>query len=211
MKLYHFRDSKYGLMAIKERRLKIARIMELNDPFEFFGINLKDRNLRNAMISTKQQLSESKGIICFSTDWQNPVQWSHYADNHRGLCLEFEVDKTLVSEVHYSNHRLQAPNKIDETFMKKILTTKFIHWVYEKEYRAFLQLDHEDQEDALYFKGFDDHLKLSKVIVGNSSSITRKKVADALGENEGEVEVFKARAAFTSFKVVKNMNETLWT
>lgn len=37
MRLYHFTSQKFGLLALKDRRLKIARINELNDPFEFLG------------------------------------------------------------------------------------------------------------------------------------------------------------------------------
>lgn len=210
MKLYHFRDAKYGLKSIKEKRLKIARIMQLNDPFEFLGVNLKDRDLRCAINNTKRQLSENHGIICFSRNWDNPVQWSHYSDHHRGLCLEFEVDTSLVSKVSYSNHRVEAEGEIDHAFMKKILTTKFSHWAYEQEYRAFLKLDHEE-EGGLYFKDFDERLKLTGVIVGHSSEVKREDVSEALGALCGEVQFFKARAAFTKFQIVRNMNENLWT
>lgn len=211
MKLYHFRDEKYGLKSIKEKRLKISRIMQLNDPFEFLGVNLKDPDLRDAMNKTKRQLSENHGIICFSKNWDNPVQWSHYADHHKGVCLVFEVDPSLVSKVEYSNHRIKAESEIDHAFMKKILTTKFSHWAYEQEYRAFLRLDHESEEGGLYFKEFDDHLNLTGVIVGHSSKVKRVDVFDALGDLGGKVKVFKARAAFTTFQVVRNKNENLWT
>jgi hypothetical protein len=211
MKLYHFRDEKYGLMSIRDRRLKIARIMELNDPFEFLGINLKDRNLRRAMNSAKQKLSGDMGLICFSSNWDNPVQWSHYADHHRGLCLEFEVNKNIVEKVTYSNHRIQVHNEVDLKLMRQILSTKFSHWTYEQEYRAFVKLDHNDQERGLYFKAFDEDLKLTSVIVGHSSTITRKDVSDTLGDIGDKVTSFKARAAFTKFKVVRNNNESLWT
>jgi hypothetical protein len=38
MRLYHFLNAEYGLLNIRHRRLKIARINELNDPFEFLGV-----------------------------------------------------------------------------------------------------------------------------------------------------------------------------
>ena len=54
--------------------------MELNDPFEFLGAELSDRNFRKAIKKTKKDLSKTKGILCFSKNWKNPVQWSHYTD-----------------------------------------------------------------------------------------------------------------------------------
>jgi hypothetical protein len=40
MKVYHFRSAEFGIKSLRERRLKIARIMELNDPFEFLAVDL---------------------------------------------------------------------------------------------------------------------------------------------------------------------------
>jgi hypothetical protein len=49
MKVYKFLDSKFGLKSITERRLKISRFDDLNDPFELIPYNLKNRNQRWAL------------------------------------------------------------------------------------------------------------------------------------------------------------------
>ena len=95
MRLYRFLDAHYGLLAVADRRIKISTIMELNDPFEFLGVNLSNRQFRWALRETKRQLSESQGLLCFSKTWRNPVLWGHYADSHRGLCLGFSVRARL--------------------------------------------------------------------------------------------------------------------
>jgi hypothetical protein len=41
-------------------------------------------------------------MLCFSRDWHNPVQWSHYADKHRGICLGFDVPDSLLVPVQYT-------------------------------------------------------------------------------------------------------------
>ena len=87
MRVYHFINDKYGLKDLAERHLKIARIMEINDPFEFLGVDLSDRDFRRAMKETKEDLSKSNGLLCFSKNWKNPVLWGHYADKHRGIAL----------------------------------------------------------------------------------------------------------------------------
>ena len=37
MRLHYFSNAEYGLLTIRRRRLKLARINELNDPFEFWA------------------------------------------------------------------------------------------------------------------------------------------------------------------------------
>ena len=42
MRLHYFTTAQFGLEAIRDKRLKIARINELNDPFEFLGLALRN-------------------------------------------------------------------------------------------------------------------------------------------------------------------------
>lgn len=208
MLVYHFVNAQFGLDDIRNRRLKIARIMDLNDPFEFLGVDLSDQQFRRALRETKTKLSKTKGILCFCKSWKNPVVWGHYADRHRGICLGFEVPSSILNRVAYVDSRLPRPDVPDVAFMKKLLLTKFAHWQYEQEYRVFVQL--EEEIGGLYFSEFSDQLTLKRVIVGDQSSISRAEVSGALGDLETGVEVFKARAAFKSFNVVRNRDETMW-
>jgi hypothetical protein len=210
MKLFHFRDEIFGLKSIKERRLKLSRIMELNDPFEFLGASLANPEFRKAITSTKRQLSKTTGILCFSKNWQNPVQWSHYANKHKGICMCFEVPDQFPFEVEYVNYRLNVDAEIDLHTMYKFLSTKFIHWSYEEEWRLFVNLDKDEEENGLYFSDFSEKLELKQVIVGAQSDITRTQISDALGVLNENVEVFKARPAFKTFEVVRNKKNKLW-
>jgi len=208
MLVYHFLNAHYGLEDLRNRRLKIARIMELNDPFEFLGVDLSDREFRKALKETKAELSKTNGLLCFSKTWTNPVLWGHYADKHRGICLGFEAPSSNLGKVNYVDLRPPRPDVLDEAFMKRLLFTKFSHWQYEQEYRVFVQL--EEEIDGLYYSEFSDQLALKRVIVGDQSTITRAQVSDALDGLRNEVEVFKARAGFKAFKVVVNKNMAMW-
>jgi hypothetical protein len=208
MLVYHFINAHYGIEAMKQRRLKIARIMELNDPFEFLAVDLSDRDFRKAIKTTKAELSKTKGILCFCKTWTHPILWGHYADKHKGVCLGFEVPRSLLNTIDYVDRRFARPNVLDEAFMKRLLFTKFKHWEYEQEHRAYLQL--EEKIDGLYFADFSESLSLKRVIVGDQSKITRAQISQALGSLNKNVEVFKARAGFRSFEVVKNKNEAMW-
>ncbi len=208
MLVYHFLNSHYGLEGIEKRRIKISRLTELNDPFEFLGADLSDREFRRVLTKTKKRMSESKGLLCFSATWKNPVLWGHYADKHQGLCLGFEIPNHVVGKVNYVDARLPVPKSIDDEFMHQLLFTKFRHWEYEDEYRIYSQLN--DEEGGLYFSYFSEDLALKKVIVGDQSEVTRAQVASALGGLGSEVEAFKARAGFTKFEVVKQQNAAKW-
>lgn len=210
MRVFHFRSKKYGLKALEDRRLKISRIHELNDPFEFLGADLSNRDFRWAMNETKRELSKTKGLICFSKNWKNPMLWSHYADSHRGLCLEFEVPNKYLEKIKYVKERLKYEGTINFESMKGLLTAKFEHWSYEEEYRAFISLDPEREEEGKYFFDFCEELKLRTVIVGCNSDISRKQISELLYGLNGNVECFKARSAFTKFEVVRNKDEKLW-
>ena len=207
MRLYHFLNARYGLEALQKRRLKIARLLELNDPFELLGVDLSDQRFRWALQRTRKQLSEAHGLLCFSKTWRNPVLWGHYAESHRGLCLGFDVRKDFFKKVTYIHKRPRPPERPDIQFMKYILFTKFSHWRYEQEYRAYVSLD--EHENGLFFMNFSDKLNLGSVIVGDRSLLTRGEVSTALG-NQSNVKMFKARAAFRTFEIVRQKDDSLW-
>lgn len=117
---------------IRRRQLKIARINDLNDPFEFARISFGDKKLRDAFKKMKLEMHEQRGLLCFSTKWKNPVMWSHYADKHRGLCLGFDVADESLAPVSYSGKRLaveveqlKSPRDLSVDYVTKLLFTKY--------------------------------------------------------------------------------------
>lgn len=212
MLVFRFLDEEFGMKTIRERRLRISRIHELNDPFEFLSPDLRDKGLRQALLDTRDELSKSHGILCFSGSWHSPALWAHYADKHKGICLGFELPTDILRQVSYVTSRRQWPPNEDEyslqSFFDSALFTKFLHWSYEDEYRVYLSLSEE--ENGTFYKPFSDDLKLRKIIVGARSNISRNMIVDALGNLNGVVDCFKARPAFRSFRIVRNKNEGLW-
>lgn len=91
---------------------------------------------------------EQRGIACFSATVTDIMMWSHYADGHRGFCLEFDTsvppfNKAL--EVHY----VDAPPVLnpvdvlvdgpsddpDNDLLRAFVLTKARCWSYEQEWR----------------------------------------------------------------------------
>ena len=192
-------------------------IEDLNDPFEMLGFSNHKPELRKAWPFLKKDLSSRFGLLCFSQDWRNPVQWSHYADGHKGLCLGFDVPKKLLTEVTYSDRRLN-PNwpafsdggRFAQAELTRILSTKFSRWKYENEVRCIVPLRTTIKEGEFYFERFSNFLTLREVIVGHCSPVSRKQIMSVLKSLKASVSLVKARLAFRSFNVVRQKDESLW-
>lgn len=225
MIVYKFLSEGWGLDNLRKRRIKISRFLELNDPFELMALDTSDRSIRKRFNGwVKNEMDPKFGIISFSRGWDNPVLWSHYAESHKGICLGFDIPDKYPQKVNYTSERLftgltetSLPKILNEDFGTKLVSTKFAHWEYEDEYRVHYKLNDVNliKEGNFLFDTFSEDvsfadLKLRKVIVGCRSTISRKKLSNALGEELQNVETFKARPAFKSFRMIKNENGKLW-
>jgi hypothetical protein len=217
MRLYYFTTERFGLEAIRDERLKIARINELNDPFEFLSLALP-REERKVLQNFKQTLARLYGLLCLSRDWKHPLLWGHYADKHRGVALGFDVDSSIgFMPVEYLPERitlqqlgLKSLAEFTDAEMMKLLAMKFKAWSYEAEYRAFCRLEKKDPVSDLYFFDFHSSFRLAEVIIGERSSITRGRLDEVLGDRVQTITSFKARAAFKKFEVVENKLKRAW-
>ena len=131
--------------------------------------------------------------------------------------LGFNIPDEDLGAITYSRKRLAVevesfrnPSQLSVDIVKRFLLTKYSHWRYENEVRCFVTLEDRDLEKNLYFADFSERLRLAMVIVGAESNVTREVLRSALGELALNVEIFKARLAFGSFKVVRQRNRKLW-
>jgi hypothetical protein len=216
MRVYHFVGRDHGLDDVRRRRLKIATVADVNDPFELVPSS-KDKIVRQRFRIWRTHFDQRFGMLCFSRGWRNPVQWSHYAAKHTGLCLGFDIPTKLLTKVRYTARRLQARvdaieggGPVAQKEMLKVLSTKYEHWRYESEMRIFLRLNDKDPQNGLYFADFSRRLSLKEVIVGPLSTATRAELRDALGTLERLVKVYKARLAFRTYTVTRQLNPALW-
>ena len=206
---FHLTNTKYALRALQERRLKIARINELNDPFELLGVTLKEKAHRSKFREFKYQTAATHGFLCFSRSWKNPVLWSHYADRHQGVALEFRIHDDDISDVSYTPDRV--PIDVDKALLRGtfteddldiLMTTKFEHWRYEDEVRVACLLADSTVEGDLAFEPFSDRMRPVGLVKGARCSLTNDRIAANLPSGT-ELRVTQARLAFDSFEVVR--------
>ena len=83
---------------------------------------------------------DKAGVLSFSKVRDDILMWAHYADKHKGLCLEFDGSANCIffGEAQPVEYRNYTPLPLDEApvkQMERVILTKAKHWRYEREYR----------------------------------------------------------------------------
>ena len=116
----------------------------------------------NQMIKKKYaEIKKSVLASCFSLSFDSILLWSHYADKHRGACIEFEIDddknfrkmtycqKKPTFQLFKALAIILANDFLDEkvdyndeeySFVLEPLFAKSLEWIYEKEVRCIYSL-----------------------------------------------------------------------
>jgi hypothetical protein len=78
-------------------------------------------------------------VYCLSTHGDVPLMWSHYANAHHGVCLEFSVENDLFCGALAIEYLERYPQldlaDDDKDAGLRALLTKSEHWRYENEFR----------------------------------------------------------------------------
>jgi Protein of unknown function (DUF2971) len=88
-----------------------------------------------------QNMVSKRRIYCLTPYADSTLMWSHYAENHRGICLEFGVDKPLFSQALQVIYASRYPVWLLHEFETQqdraveMILTKAEEWSYEKEFR----------------------------------------------------------------------------
>jgi Protein of unknown function (DUF2971) len=215
MRVYHFISEQFALQAIENQRLKVATINELNDPFELFACDLTDSKYRRPFLKWKNNIAERVGFLCFSKDWSNPLLWSHYADRHRGVTLEVEIDEQLTIPVNYSASRLilnieqiKKDGGFSDQLAERLATTKSKHWRYEKEVRIPVNLSTCIVDKGLYFERLTEQVKITGLVFGPLSKLTTADLQRVLPYGQ-QLRLRWGRLGFGSYNVVNNRQKSL--
>jgi hypothetical protein len=204
VRVYHFTKAKWALQAIHNKRLRISRFFEMNDPFELFAVDQPDQGARKGLREWSARVSEEQGVICFTGAWHDPLMWSNYGDRHGGVCLGFEVCDCDLEKINYSLQRLASGPPQDLGHL--LLTTKFSRWKYENELRVLARLSEMIQKGEHYFKAFDNRLQLVEVIAGpRCCRGWQGPLADVACGLPEKPKLIKARLSFRRFKVVTQL------
>ena len=191
--IFKFRKiDKNTLRSIVNSELYFARPDCLNDPFDCqvdiiasfeSAVSRADELTRvllekirhNDYLSRVQTEIKSMGVCAFSLKQENRLMWSHYADEHRGICLTYEIPRSYIDEnvdnimgitdVDYNNTlsdwflnevptlvKITSFEEYAKTLLKKALTVKAKEWSYEEEVRFLRRSAGVQTIDKRYLK-----------------------------------------------------------
>lgn len=157
--------NKYAISSIINEDVYMLPASKMNDAFEgsAFGIHASTQINRK----TNNKIQNNLYLKAFSFDGENNLMWSHYADEHRGICIEYDFQyapKDVIEHlypVQYSDKRFTFQNPTGINSHPFLLLRKSKDWAYEKEFRLIYK-----ESD---FPAKDHNIKLNcvtKIIFG---------------------------------------------
>jgi hypothetical protein len=121
-------------------------------------------NLMESLSKTAlHRMLVQRRIYCLTPDPDSTLMWSHYAEQHRGICLEFGVDNDLFRRakqvVYAPAYPVWLPYEFEERQDRtlEVITTKAEEWAYEKEFRLISVLSGAGTD---YLRTRDDFFSL---------------------------------------------------
>jgi len=148
-------DSKIGFKFPTAQQIKFARNSTKKDEYQFLNQCIKNGKLTpfgneylNKLRDSINQKVDEYLFFCVSGKNDSNLMWSHYANSHRGFCIEFKSEHIKADKVTYQEdiptfdlshviaQSIMAANS--DTIGKSIwqaLRVKLSEWDYEDEYR----------------------------------------------------------------------------
>ena len=164
-----------GMPKEVEDKINELKWQKRSDEFiiQFIERHCKDGGLRKKLDEWKNiiQYHKSKiaGILSLCEKNDHQLMWSHYADQHKGICMEFSTlenaetlnDEKLTYKVDYNDchynmmdvfpfYSSEYPNKVKDEIeqlicIPKVYAHKSTDWAYEKEWRVVSDISKEKE------------------------------------------------------------------
>ncbi|MBD3343281.1 MAG: DUF2971 domain-containing protein [Candidatus Lokiarchaeota archaeon] len=150
----------YAKRNIVNNQIYFSNKNSLNDPYEirFNVIDCEDYSLQCPAVwegpkrmfeHWYEQFFKNIGICSLSAKNNNMIMFSHYANDHNGICLQYDTTKDEIFRKGFPiNYRNSIPyifysdywkfiksKKKDYEKLKAVFSTKHQDWIYEEEWR----------------------------------------------------------------------------
>lgn len=161
--------------ALLEGYIYCPAFSDMNDPMEG-SYRLSRRFLESPKSPTRQArvkaAFDNAGIASLSEVHDHEPMWAHYADQFRGMCLQYSLNRLLrglgndiaITRMMYSEKEPvllnEASNAIDRA--RLALSSKTVRWSNEREWRIF----RKEKGEARY----GDLNALTKIFLGSRIS-----------------------------------------
>jgi hypothetical protein len=162
------------------------------------------------MGAIESEIQKRYRVYCLTTQPASTLMWSHYAQNHTGICLEFNSHRNLLSDalkVVYSKSypALDLTDNDSDTILLPLLT-KANDWEYEEEYRLIAQEEKEavNKESLLTHDNFlqlPDGALISIIVGCLASDSTVQAVRDLVSRFGRSIKIKQAVRSPKTFEL----------
>lgn len=222
-----FDENNYSLDNLFKFRVYLKNPNKFNDPFDsLFSINIDRDILINEVLNTlgkrikinndellqmidvtmsEQVINECNSyrnrtwVTCFSEVYDSILMWSHYGDNHKGFCIEYDFSKTtqyfyLLSPVLYIDKLYYINEHVyNGKGLHLCSLLKSFEWKYEKEWRLVIcNLEGDSAE-------FLNTPKPTAIYLGACSEWDKRIIDFA---EQSNIKVYKLRMSTEEYKLM---------
>ncbi|KZN30035.1 hypothetical protein N480_03565 [Pseudoalteromonas luteoviolacea S2607] len=205
-KSMEYLKSRPDLLKEAGRRLKLTpaqRLAKKKQMEHSIRRSLESGEFHNSVI-------ENVGICCLTKKPDNILMWSHYADNHKGVAIEFNVndasnninmanieEKLFGWDIEYTDYmpKIIAGARDFDT-VKDVFLKKSLEWAYEAEYRVL------SMKKGPGIHRFDQQL-ISRVIAGvNMPEKDFLELYRLINKTGLKIELVRAKMSKTKYQIL---------
>lgn len=171
------------VQEIRRHLIKVSREhgRSRKEAEKFVSESINNPNFKQEIIfNAIQNAYAEMRICCFTTRRNNLLLWSHYADSHKGFCIEYDASTMPLAyayKVRYKNKYPEVlyprPNDA-RAFIPALVKSKI--WKYENEFRIILVPEAGNQPEndgiSLLLKGNE----IKNIYLGSNIEEKEKEV-----------------------------------
>ncbi len=241
----------------KHRQVYFSSPEDLNDPFEcrpYFrmpsasefksymaeiGIPPSERNKLkhkfkerhsnkpNEVKEEMHQATKTFGLFCATPHNNNLLMWSHYGEEHKGICLGFDVNLKesrldgklidsffgAIAPVTYTDRypviNVLKHHKFEQAFLKgdvremaefvsPIMLTKSHHWSYEDEIRCIVG----PLQGGFGVRSFYPERLKEAILGAKVEDDFRKEVVDLVHQYPSDIDLYESRLSESKYELI---------
>ncbi len=198
--------------------LKFTSPSDFNDPYDCCPTQLNeipDGAIPNAVGNHMNKLlqrvhAEIYGIVCLTPFPDRMLMWSHYGDQHRGVCVGFDGDllSSMVPINDKQNPLHMRPKKVIYTSTRPsgddtdALLKKSVEWSYEDEYRIISRSQSGTPEWGPGIWNISPSVIKEIVIGAEMAPEDKKLITDFIREKRSDIAIKQAVLHAKDFQIV---------
>ncbi|MEM7358263.1 MAG: DUF2971 domain-containing protein [Pseudomonadota bacterium] len=158
LKSFYSESNKNEMVRFKKL---LERLWYLSGNPDYASNKLKNRDriyrqsLSNEIKKHLGKYFSGTGVLSMARSHSSMLMWSHYADNHKGVCLGYDINRRHGQRVYRARYdlprkipfeliedwRLGGSTSAEKELRAHFFLTKSKDWVYENEYRLLRSPD----------------------------------------------------------------------